>query len=130
MRLDDDPLQHALVEPRRQDRVEQRPRIPMAERLDVKLGEAGERVDRLPRREDHRDLLGQEAAGDERKHARGCTVEPLRVVDDAEERLLLGGLRQQVEDREPDEERIRRPSGAQPERDLEGVALGIRQAAP
>ena len=112
MRFGDDPLQHALVEPRRKDRLEQRPRISTAERLDVKLGEAGERVNRLPRREDDRDLLGQEAAGDERKHPRGCTVEPLRVVDDTEEWLLLGGLRQQVEDGEPDEERVRRPPGA------------------
>jgi hypothetical protein len=51
----------------------------------------------------------------------------VRVVDDAEQRLVLGCLRQQVEDCEPDQERIRRPAGAQPERDLERVALGIRQ---
>ena len=128
VRLDDDPLQHTLVEARRQDRVQQRPRISTAERLDVKLREAGERLDRLPRREDHRDLLGQKAAGHERQHTRRRTVEPLRIVDDTEERLLVGRLRQQVEDREPDEERIRRPARAQPERNFQGVALGIRQA--
>lgn len=100
----------------------------MAERLDVKLREAAECLDRLSRREDHGDLLGQEAAGHERKHPRRRTVEPLRVVDETEEGLLLGGLRQQVEDREPDEERIRRPSGAQPECNFQGVSLGVRQA--
>jgi hypothetical protein len=110
--LDDDPLQHALVEPGRQDRVEQRSRISTAERLDVYLREAGERVDRLARREDQRNPLGEEAAGHEREHARRCTVEPLRVVDNTEHWLLLGRFRQQVEDREPDEERIRRPASA------------------
>jgi 8-hydroxy-5-deazaflavin:NADPH oxidoreductase len=128
VRLDDDPLQHTLVEAGREDRVQQRPRFSTAERLDLKLREAGERLDRLTRREDHRDVLGQKAARHEREHARRCTVEPLRVVDHTEERLLLGGLRQQAEDREPDEERIGRPSRAQPERDLEGVALRIGQA--
>jgi hypothetical protein len=64
----------------------------VAERLDAKLREAPKRVDRLPCRKDHRDLLRQEAARHERQHAGRCTVEPLRVVDDTEERLLLGGL--------------------------------------
>ena len=126
--LDDDPLQHALVEPRRQDRVQQRAGVPMAQRLDVKLRPATERPDRLSRREDHRDPLGQEAAGDEREHARRRVVEPLRVVDDTQEGLVLGRLRQQVENRQPDQERIRRPPGVQPECNFEGGALRIRQA--
>ena len=56
-----------------------------------------------------------------------CAVEPLRVVDDAEQRLLLRRVRQQVQTGEPDEERIRRPSAPQPERDLEGFALRFGQ---
>ena len=94
----------------------------------MELRQAGERVAELARREDEHDPLGQEAASHEREHSRRGAVEPLRVVDDAQERLLLGGLRQQVEDREPDEERVRRPSGAEPERDLERLALRIGQA--
>src|SRR5579862_3146664 len=100
----------------------------MAERLDRKLGKAVELLDRLARSEDHRDLLGQEAVGDERKHARGRTIEPLRVVDDTEERLLAGRFRQEAEDGEADEKEIRMTSRAQPERDLHGITLGIRQS--
>ena len=44
------------------------------------------------------------------------------------QRPLLGGLRQQAEDRQSDEERIRRLPGAEPERDGERVALRIREA--
>ena len=127
-RLGDDPLQHGLVQPRRQDGLQQRPRIATAQRLDVELREAGERVAQLARREHERDPLRQQAASHERERARRRTVEPLRVVDDAQERLLLGGLGQQAEDRQPDEERIRRRSGAEPERDAERVALGLREA--
>ena len=83
-RLDDDPFQHLLVEPCRQDGIEEGPCIPTAERLDAKLGEALKRIDRLSRREDHRDPLGKETSRDEREHAGRRTVEPLRVVDDAE----------------------------------------------
>jgi hypothetical protein len=83
----------------------------VAERLDAKLREAHERIDRLPRREDDRDPLGEQAARDEREHTGRRAVEPLRVVDDAEQRLLLRRLRQQVQNGEPDEERIRSPSG-------------------
>ena len=126
-RLHDDPLQHALIQPPRQHRVEQRPCITVAERLDVKLSQTRKRIDRLPRREDHRDPLGEDAAGDEREHACRCPVEPLCVVDDAEQRLFRRDLRQQIEDREPHQEGIRTSSRAQPQRDFDRVSLGIRK---
>ena len=56
----------------------------------------------LPRREQHHDLLGMEAAGDERQRLGGGSVEPLRVVDDTEERLLVGRHGEQAENRERD----------------------------
>src|SRR4051794_14007528 len=127
VRLDHDALQHALVEARRQDRVEQRSRIAVAERLDAELGEARERVDRLPSREDDHDLLRQQATRHEREHARRGAVEPLRIIDETEKRLLFSHLRQQVEDREPDEKRIRRPSRAQAKRNFHRLSLRIRQ---
>ena len=125
MRLDHDPLQDALVEPRRQDRLQQRACIPVAERLDAKLRNTSERADRLPRGKHDRDLLGQETPGHEREHRRRGAVEPLSVVDQTEQRLVLGGLRQEAEDGKANEERIRRPSRAQAERNLESLALGI-----
>ena len=60
-----------------------------------------------PRRDDQCDLLGQEAPSYERKGARRGTIEPLRVVDDTEQRSLLGDLRQQAEDRQSDEKGVR-----------------------
>ena len=43
------------------------------------------------------------------------------------QRLLLGGVGQQAQDRQPDEEAIRRRSGAQAERRAQRVALRARQ---
>ena len=102
--LDDDPLQHVLIERSWQDRLEQRPRVTTPQGLDVKLRQTGERVAQLPCREHERDLLRQEATRHKGQGARGRAVEPLRVVDDTGERLLLGGLGQQAEDRQSDQE--------------------------
>ena len=93
----------------------------------MKLRQSGERVAQLASREHERDLLRQQAAGHERQRARRRTIEPLRVIDDTQERPLLRSLRQQAEDRQSDQERIRRRPVTQPERDAERVALGIRQ---
>ena len=79
----------------------------MPQRLDMKLWQALQRLARLARREDQRDLLGQQAPSHERKDACRCPVEPLRVVDHTEERSLPGGLGQQAEDRQSDEEGVR-----------------------
>ena len=79
----------------------------MPQRQDVKLRQSRERVARLARREHERDLLRQQAAGHERERARRRTIEPLRVIDNTQERSLLGGLGQQAEDRQPDQERSR-----------------------
>ena len=65
---------------------------PGAQRLDAKLREARERAAQLARRTPARSLR-QQAAGDERECARGASIEPLRVVDDAQERPVLGNVR-------------------------------------
>ena len=70
-----------------------------------------------------RDPLGEEATGDESEDLRGGLVEPLRVVDDADQRLLLGGVCQQAQRRQPDQEPVGRRAGAQPEHGRERVAL-------
>ncbi len=66
---------------------------------------------------------------DERKGARRGTIEPLRVVDDTEQRPLLGGLGQQAEDRQSDEEGARGLPGGQAEGHRKRLALRIRQTA-
>ncbi|HLX18853.1 MAG TPA: hypothetical protein VKR23_01765 [Gaiellaceae bacterium] len=94
----------------------------------MKLGQARERVDRLPRGENQRDPLGEEAARHEREYSLRGAIERLRVVDNAKQRLLLCRLREQAEDSQPDEEWIRSPARASAERNLEGFALRRRQA--
>ena len=56
-------------------------------------------------------------------------VEPLRIVERDEQRLLLGEQAQQVERREPDRPRVRhRPvARCEPQRDLEGVSPRRRE---
>ena len=126
-RLGDDPLEHGLVQPSREDGLQERPCIPAAQRIDAELREAGQSGADVTRRERERDPLGEQAARDERERSGRCAVEPLRVVDEAQERLLLGGFGEETENREPDEERARRLSGAEPEGDAERVTLRIRK---
>ena len=79
---------------------------------DVKLWEARQRLAQLAGREHERDLLRQQAASHKSKRARRRPIEPLRVVDDTEERPVGGGFGQQAEDRQSDQERIRGRPGA------------------
>src|SRR4029077_12588215 len=52
----------------------------------------------------------------------------MRVIDDAQKRLLLGNLGEQAQDRQADQELTRCRTGAEPERDVKRVVLGRRQA--
>ena len=62
----------------------------------------------VARGEDQADRLRRQAARHEREDLRRGAVEPLLVVDHAEQRLLLGHLGQQAQHGQPDEEAIRR----------------------
>ncbi len=126
-RLGDDPLEHGLVQPRRQDGLQQRPGIPASQRLDPKLREAGQSTAHLTRRERERDPLRQQAASHERERPGRSAVEPLRVVDHAQQRPPLGGFGEEAENREPDKKRAGRRSVAEPEGDAERVTLKIRK---
>ena len=75
------------------------------------------------------DPLGMEAPADETQNLRGGMVEPLRVVDDADERLLLGDLGEQGERGEPNQESVGRRAGSRGRTRFQRVALGVGQAA-
>ena len=81
----------------------------------------------LPRGEHNPDPLGQQATRDERQRQRRCLIEPLRVIDHAQQRTLLGYLREQAQDPQPDEKPIRSRASAQPEHDLERLPLRSRK---
>ncbi len=67
--------------------------------------------------------LRQQAPRHERERLDGHPVKPLRVVDDADERLVLGHVGQQAEDGQADQEAIRRRTCAHAERDVQRVTL-------
>jgi hypothetical protein len=133
-RLGDNPLQHGLVHPCRQDRLQQRPCITATQGLDVKLRQTGERVAQLSCREHDCDPLGQETARHKREGPRGRTIKPLRVINHTYQWLLFSRLGQQAEDRQSDEEPIRSGVGGrvggplnQSKRDAKRGVLRLRQ---
>jgi hypothetical protein len=65
-------------------------------------------VARLARREQYRHRLRPQPARDKRQRLPRSPVQPLRVVDHAQERTLLGYFGQQTEHRQTDEKPIRR----------------------
>jgi hypothetical protein len=108
--------------------IQQCPRGTTPQRLDAELGQTGERLAQLPRREYDRNPLRQETAGRKGQRTRRRGIEPMRFINDTQERLLVGGLRQQAEQRQPDQERIGDWPGAEPERDRKRPLLRIREA--
>jgi hypothetical protein len=54
-------------------------------------------------------------------------VEPLRVIDQADQRSVLRDVGEQAEDRQPDHEAIGRSSGLEPEARAQGSSLWRRQ---
>jgi hypothetical protein len=93
---------------------QQRTRIAVAESTNRHLRESNKDV--LPDAgtdcADDRDPLGEEAAADKPKNLRRGAVQPVRVIDDTKERLLLGDLREERERRKTDEKSVRRRTGA------------------
>ena len=126
-RLDDQPLEHLLVEGRPQDGLEERPGIAMTKWLDVHLGQAPQRPTHLPRAEQDGDPLGCEPASREPEDLCGRAIEPLGVIDQAEEAVLLRRLGEESENRESDEERVRCRPDTKSEGDLERLALRLGQ---
>ena len=108
--LGEEAFTHGPVEAADDDRVEQRARVGAREPAEVQGGKTAELCKVFAAREHERDSVGAEAASDERERLRRLGVEPLCVIDDAEERLRGGRLGEQVEDGEPDKVPVRRLS--------------------
>ena len=109
---------------------QERARVALAEPADGQLGQPGEDLvaDPRSRRADDCDPLGEEAASDEPEDLRRGAVEPLRVVDDARDRLPIGDLREQRQRGEPDQEWIRWRAGLLAEHGCERGGLRFGQA--
>jgi hypothetical protein len=78
---------------------------------------------RFSHSEDQCDGLRHEPSRDEPEDLGRHAVQPLRVVDDAEQRTLLGRRRQQAQRRKRDQEPVGRLALSQTECDAKGVRL-------
>ena len=134
VRLLDDPGPDALVERAGRDRRQQRTSRLFSQPAQPEFGQAGQVIrrgdcvgsrGRRPDREHQRDRLGKQAAPDEPEDLSRGLVEPLCVIHDAQQRLLLGRLRHQAERPEGDQEPVGVVSRGKPERDTEPVSLGL-----
>jgi hypothetical protein len=123
--LGDDPIAHTLVQRARHDALQQRLGVPLVQAVDDQLREPVEMplAGRLAHGEHKADRLGLQTAGHERQSLRRCLVEPLRVVDDADERAPLGRVGQEAQEGQADEEAIRGVGVADAKRRAERVAL-------
>ena len=129
-RLGHDPIAHPLVERTRHHGLQQRLRITVGQPTDHELRQTLEMplAGRLAHREHQPDRLRPQTARHERQRLRRRAVEPLRIVDDADQRPLLRRVRQQAQDRQADEEAIRGVALAQTERGAERLALRAGEA--
>jgi len=110
---------------------QQRAGIAGAQAADRQLGKPRENlvVGPGPRGAHHRDPLGEQAASHESQDLRRGLVEPLRVVDDTGQRLLLGDLSEQRQRGQSHQEPVRRRAGATAEHRRERVVLRSGQPA-
>jgi hypothetical protein len=131
-RLRDDPVPYPCVEASGNGRVQQGTGVVVGQAADGQLRHS------LPRRPGRRladgehdtDTLGEQAPRDEGQRLYRRLVEPLSVVDDAEQWPVLGHHRQQTQDGQSDQEPVRRTAGAVPERDGQRLPLRNRQTIP
>ncbi|CAM5315550.1 hypothetical protein SCHAM137S_01907 [Streptomyces chartreusis] len=130
MRLRQNTFAHPLVEGSADGAVQKFPCVPVAERPDGTRRQSGqfpEAVDVLGGK-DEGNALGGDAPGHEGEHGERTAVHPLRVVDQADDRLLLGAGGQQAQDRQPQVQRVGGRSRAASQRDAQRLALRLRQA--
>ena len=82
----------------------------------------------LPDTEQQADAVRVQAPPDEAEHFDGFPVQPLRVVDQPDQRMVCGHFRQQRQNAQPDQEPVRGRSGPQAERRTQCITLRSRAA--
>lgn len=100
--LRDDPVADPIVQSRDSRGRQQCNRIRLAQRAELQLRQRRQLVTRVlvGFDEEQDDRLGVQTTRDERQHLRGRMIEPVRVVDDADERPCRSSVRQQRQNRE------------------------------
>jgi hypothetical protein len=116
-----------LVQRETHRRAQQFTRLAVTQAHHRKNGQGRELIARLAGREYEADGFGQQATGDEREGLHRTLIQPLRVVDNTEDRTRLSRLRQHAQHGQADEEQTRSVTGTPPEHDLQRLALWARQ---
>ncbi len=129
MGLRDDPVPHAVVEPAGDDGGQQHGGVLGCEALQPQFRQARQAA-RLPRfadAEHDRHRLGEQPASHEAEDLLRRAVEPLKIVHETQHGLLLGVRRQERQRGEAHQEAVGRSAGCEAERDIERVALRLRE---
>jgi hypothetical protein len=117
-----------LAHDRGQGAVEEACRLGCAQPRERQLGQPG-RVEMprvtLARPDEHGDRIGLQAPGDEDERVGGGAVEPVRVVDHAEQWLRIGRRREQAEHGHRDDEAILDAVRGQAEGAAQGGSLDV-----
>ena len=126
-RLGDEAVADALIEPAGDDRGEQGARLALGEPREHQLRQARQLalVGRVADREHDRHRLGQHPSRDEAQDLGRGGIEPLGVIDDAQQRPLGGNLGQQAERGQGDQEAVGSGTGGQAQRDAQSGLLWL-----
>jgi hypothetical protein len=125
--LREDPVEHWPVQHEAHGRAQQRAGITVDQSAHLESRQVPKLLARIAGCEHERDWLSQQPASDERERQRRGMIQPLRVVNDAEQSTLLSHLRHQAQHSQADEKPIRGGARAEPEHDFHGLALRSRQ---
>jgi len=106
--LGDQPVADTIIESARDDRRQQGARIVILKPPERQLRQICQFafVARLPNRQHDRDRFRQQPPGDEPENLRRGGVEPLRVVDEAQQRPLAGNLGEQGQRSQGDQKAV------------------------
>ena len=126
-RLGQDSVAHPLVERTRDRRREQLSGVTGTQTAERQLRQSEQRPAGRPPRESRTPArpTPPQPPSDEREGLRGRAIEPLRVVDHAEERALGRGLREQAEHGQPEQEAVGRRTDAQTEGRTDRILLPL-----
>ena len=128
-RLGDDLFPHARVDRSRERRGEQGAGIGAVESIEPELRQARQLtpLGRLADGEQECHALRQQTTCDEPEDLDGGVIQPLEVIHEAEQGLLMGSGSHQTERCETDEEAARWIATRKAKRNAEGVRLGLRE---
>ena len=129
VRLGEDAFPNGVIEMPDQHRIENGAGVSRIEPTEQQLRHSLQLLDDLPAREHERHRIGAKTTRDECQRTGRLGIEPLRVVDHAQDGLRPGDLRHEAERREPNQVAVGNASGGEPERDPQRLGLRLRQNA-